>query len=52
MQKNLYKKGDKLDEEMIKEIRKLSSNTLTYIKLEVKIGKKTKSVWTRFMLTV
>jgi hypothetical protein len=48
--KNLFVKGDKPTDEMIREIRKAKKGTRVYIRLDVKTGKRTKSTWTSFML--
>ncbi|MCW3124463.1 MAG: hypothetical protein JWO03_121 [Bacteroidetes bacterium] len=50
MSKSFYVKGDKPTDEMVKEIRKARRGTLMYIRLDIKNGKKAKSVWTRFTL--
>lgn len=50
MSKSLYVKADKPTDEMIKEIRRAKNGTLMYIRLDIKNGKKAKSVWTRFTL--
>lgn len=48
--KNLYVKGNKPTDEMIKEIHKSPNGTTMYIRLDIKNGRKSKSVWTRFTL--
>ena len=48
--KNLYVKADKPTDDMIKEIHKARKGTLAYIRLDIKNGKRTRSVWTRFQL--
>jgi hypothetical protein len=50
MSKSMYIKGDKPTDEMVKEIRRARNGTLMYIRLDIKNGKKVKSVWTRFTL--
>lgn len=48
--KNFYVKGDVPTDEMIKEVRKVKKGTTMYIRLDIKNGRKSKSVWTRFTL--
>ena len=48
--KSLYVKGDKPTDEMVKDIRRVRNGTLVYIRLDIKNGRKAKSVWTRFTL--
>jgi len=48
--KNLYIKDDKPNDDMIKEIHKARKGSKIYIRLDVKNGKKTKSIWTSFTL--
>ncbi len=48
--KNLYVKADKPNDEMIHEIHKVKKGTKVYIRLDVKNGKKSKSVWTSFLM--
>jgi hypothetical protein len=51
MSKTLYIKGDKPTDEMIKEIHKARNGTLMYIRLDIKNGRRVRSVWTRFVLS-
>lgn len=48
--KNLYIKDDKPTDEMIKEIHKAKKGSRVYIRLDVKTGKKNRSIWTSFMI--
>ena len=48
--KNLYVKGNKPTDEMIHEIHKVRNGTTMYVRLDIKNGRKSKSVWTRFTL--
>ena len=48
--KSFYIKGDQLTAEVYNEIRKQHQPVQTYIRVEVKIGRKTKTIWTRFMM--
>jgi len=48
--KNLFVREDKPNEDMIREIHKAKKGSNIYIRLDVKNGKKTKSIWTRFTL--
>ena len=48
--KNLYVKDDKPNDDMIHEIHKAKKGSSVYIRLDVKNGKKQKSIWTRFTL--
>jgi len=50
MSKSFYVKADKPTDEMIREVRKAKNGTLMYIRLDIRNGKKAKSVWTRFTL--
>lgn len=50
MSKTLYIHSDKPTDEMVKEIRHAKNGTLIYIRLDIRNGKKVKSVWTRFTL--
>jgi len=52
IQKNIYTNKSVMNKEMIDEIKGLKMNTLTYIRLDVKIRKKRKSIWTRFTMKV
>ncbi len=49
--KNLYVKEDKPTDEMLHEIHKAKKGTRVYIRLDVKTGKKNKSIWTSFTLS-
>jgi hypothetical protein len=48
--KSYFIKGDQLTKEVLDEVRKLKVPTQTYVRLDIRIGKKVKSVWTRFMM--
>ena len=48
--KSYYIKGDQLTPEVMNEIKKQKIPTQTYVRLDIRIGKKVKSVWTRFMM--
>ena len=48
--KNLYVKADKPNDDMIKEIQKARRGTFVYIRLDIRNGKRNRSVWTRFQL--
>lgn len=50
LSKNFYVKGDIPTDEMIREVHKVRNGTTMYIRLDIKNGKKSKSVWTRFTL--
>lgn len=49
--KNLFVRDDKPNEEMVKEIQKAKKGSRVYIRLDVKTGKKTKSIWTSFLIS-
>jgi hypothetical protein len=36
--------------EVMNEIKKQKQPTQTYVRLDIRVGKKVKSVWTRFMM--
>jgi hypothetical protein len=48
--KSFFIKGDQLTQEVMNEIKKQKEPTQTYVRLDIRIGKKVKSVWTRFMM--
>jgi hypothetical protein len=48
--RSFYIKGDQLTQEVLNEIKKQKEPTQTYVRLDIRIGKKIKSVWTRFMM--
>jgi hypothetical protein len=48
--KHYYNRTGKLTDDIIRDIRKAQDGTILYIRLNIKKGKKTKSVWTRFTL--
>jgi hypothetical protein len=48
--KSFYIKGDQLTKEVYDEIRKQHQPVNAYVRLEVKIGRKTKTIWTRFLM--
>ena len=48
--KNLYVKSDKPSDDMIHEIHKARRGTFVYIRLDIRNGKRNRSVWTRFQL--
>lgn len=48
--KNFYIKGDQLTKEVYDEIRKQHQPLQTYIRIEVKVGRKIKTIWTRFTM--
>jgi hypothetical protein len=48
--KSFYIKGDQMTPEVYAEIKKQHQPVQAYVRLEVKVGKKTKSIWTRFMM--
>ena len=48
--KNLHIKGNKPNDDMLHEIHKARPSTLIYIRLDIKNGRKSKSIWTRFIL--
>jgi hypothetical protein len=41
-----------LSKEMINEIKALRLNSTIYLRMDVKVGRKRKSVWTRFIMKV
>ena len=45
--KSFYIKGDQLTQEIYNEIKKQHDPVLAYIRVEARIGRKTKTVWTR-----
>ncbi len=51
MSKNFYIKGDQLTQEVISEMRKQRDPFFTYIRIEARIGRRTKTIWTRFTMT-
>jgi hypothetical protein len=48
--KSYFIKGDQLTQEVLNEIKKQKQPTQTYVRLDIRVGKKVKSVWTRFMM--
>jgi hypothetical protein len=48
--KNLFVKDDKPNEDMVHEIHKAKKGSSVYIRLDIKNGKRSKSIWTRFTL--
>jgi hypothetical protein len=50
LSKSFYIKGDQMTAEVMNEIKKQKVPTQTYVRLDIRIGKKVKSVWTRFMM--
>ena len=50
VRKNLYTTKPVLTKEMHDEIKTLKQNTMAYVRLDVKVGKKRKSTWTRFTI--
>ena len=48
--KSYFIKGDQLTKEVLDEIKKLKVPTQTYVRLDIRVGRKVKSVWTRFMM--
>ena len=50
VRKNLYTTKPVLTKEMHDEIKTLKQNTMAYVRLDVKVGMKRKSTWTRFTI--
>lgn len=48
--KSFYIKGNQMTNEVMAEIKKQKIPTQTYVRLDIRVGKKVKSVWTRFMM--
>ena len=48
--KSFYIKGDQMTTDVYSEIKKQHQPVQAYIRLEVKIGRKTKTIWTRFTM--
>lgn len=48
--KSFFVKGSQLSQEVYNEMRKQKIPTQTYIRLDVRIGKKIRSIWTRFTM--
>ena len=48
--KSFFIKGDQLTKDVWDEIKKQKQPTQTYVRLDIKVGKKLKSVWTRFTM--
>jgi hypothetical protein len=48
--KSFFIKGDQITTDVLNEIRKQKQPTQTYVRLDIKVGKKYKSVWTRFTM--
>lgn len=51
-QKNMFTDKGVLSKEMINEIKTLRLNSTIYLRMDVKVGRKRKSVWTRFLMKV
>lgn len=51
MSKNFYIKGDQLTQEVIAEMRRQRDPFYTYIRIEARIGRRTRTIWTRFTMT-
>ena len=50
MNKNFFIKGDQLTQEVISEMRRQKDPFYTYIRIEAKVGRRTKTIWTRFTM--
>ncbi len=50
VRKNLYTTKPLLTKDMYDEIKSLKKSTMAYVRLDVKVGKKRKSTWTRFTI--
>lgn len=50
LSKSFYIKGNQMTKEVINEIKKQKAPTQTYVRLDIRVGKKFKSVWTRFKM--
>ena len=48
--KSFFIKGNQITQEVLNEIKKQKEPTQTYVRLDIRIGKKVKSVWTRFVM--
>jgi hypothetical protein len=48
--KSYFIKGDQITQEVMNEIKKQKQPTQTYVRLDIRVGKKVKSVWTRFTM--
>jgi hypothetical protein len=48
--KSYFIKGDQITPEVMNEIKKQKQPTQTYVRLDIRVGKKVKSVWTRFLM--
>jgi len=48
--KSFFIKGDQMTKEVINEIKKQKQATQAYVRLNIRVGKKIKSVWTRFTM--
>jgi hypothetical protein len=48
--KSYFIKGDQLTQEVLNDIRKQKQATQTYVRLDIRVGRKVKSVWTRFLM--
>jgi len=48
--KSFFIKGNQMTQEVINEIKKQKVPTQTYVRLDIRVGRKVKSVWTRFMM--
>jgi hypothetical protein len=48
--KSYFIKGDQLSKEVLDEIKRQKVPTQTYVRLDIRVGRKVKSVWTRFMM--
>ena len=48
--KSFFIKGDQITQEVLNGIKKQKIPTQTYVRLDIRVGKKIKSVWTRFIM--
>jgi hypothetical protein len=48
--KSYFIKGNQITQEVMNEIKKQKQPTQTYVRLDIRVGKKIKSVWTRFTM--
>ena len=48
--KSFFIKGDQITQDVLNEIKKQKQPTQTYVRLDIRVGKKLKSVWTRFIM--
>lgn len=49
--KSFYIKGNQLTQEVISEMRRQREPFYTYIRIEAKVGRRVKTIWTRFTMT-